>query len=37
MTININGIEIDQLAPLPNVVGTEKLPTGRTWALLHNT
>lgn len=37
MTINVNGTDIDKLTPLPNVAGTEKLPTGRTWALLYNT
>lgn len=33
MTININGTPIDSLAKIPNLDGTEKFPSGRTWII----
>lgn len=36
MTIKINGTPIDNLTQAPNVLGTEKIPTGRTWIILSN-
>ena len=29
MTIKINGTPIDELTQAPNILGTEKIPTGR--------
>lgn len=36
MTIKINGTPIDSLTQAPNILGEEKIPTGRTWSLLRN-
>lgn len=36
MTIEINRTPIDNLQKAPNIQGIEKVPVGRTWALLHN-
>lgn len=36
MTIKINGTPIDYLAQAPNILGVEKIPTGRAWSLLRN-
>lgn len=36
MTIKINGTPIDDLTQAPNVLGSEKIPTGRTRIILFN-